>query len=105
MGEAILSKEAKSLNTITATLTTSGWTQNMADGSKYQTVNVPGSTAKNIKFVDAKLTKANINEEADILEAWARVNYGDDSVAGKITFWCYGKKPEKDIPVMVVIAP
>ena len=105
MGEAILSKQAKSSNTITITLTASGWTQNMADGSRSQTVNVPGSTAKNIKFADVKLTKANINEDVKRLKAWALVNYGDDSTANQITFWCYGDVPEVDIQVMVVIAP
>ena len=92
--------DAATSKSVSATLTTSGWTQS---GNRYaQTVNVTGITASTpVVLVDVALSGTDVDADAAALEAWGIVSANNVAQgAGTLTFYAMSV-PSVNIPVNV----
>ena len=83
----------------TATLSSSGWS---SSAPYTQTVSISGIKSTDNPIVDINMSSATSSNSASLLEAWALV--GRVATAdGKITAYCYDKKPTTNISVNLMV--
>ena len=83
----------------TATLSSSGWS---SSAPYTQTVSVSGIKSTDNPIVDINMSSATSSNSASLLEAWALV--GRVATAdGKITAYCYDKKPTTNIVINLMV--
>ena len=95
--KAILGVGVKS---VSKTLTTS-WTE-QSDGTFAQSITVDGVTADSFVFYEPATTRADVDADIAVLEAFSCINHKEQA-NGTITFYCYGDTPTVAIPLNLAV--
>lgn len=93
----------KPSNSITITLTATGWTGSAAPFSQQVSCSIVAADTPAI-FIDPQTNSSDINANIEIVNAWALCTLKDPAPgAGTLTFYCT-EKPTINIPVKVGVA-
>jgi len=96
---AIQTSIVSAANYYNATFTASGWS---TTEPYTQTIVVNGVKASENPIVDINMSEATLDDGNDLIEAWGligRISTSNNS----ITAYCYGDKPEVDVPVILMV--